>query len=218
MTVRRRSRARGVRGQVKMRDPADLVPHPRNSRTHTQDQVAKVAESIRRFGFNNPVLVKGDVIVAGHARVEAAKLAGVTEVPTLDLSHMTDDEVRAYLIADNRHAENAGWDREVLRAELGYLEEEFGPGVLGFDDASMAQIMADEGFNPQDEWRGMPEFRQEDKGAFRSITVHFKDQESVDAFAKALNRNLAKSTKFIWYPEVEIETYVDKRYVTRDDG
>lgn len=124
---------RGVSGEIVPRNPADLQPHPRNSRTHTPDQIAKVAASIRKFGFNAPILVKGDIIVAGHARVDAAKLEKLAEVPTLDVSHMSDDEVRAYLIADNRHAENAGWDNEVLSLEaFDLVESGFEPFEMGF--------------------------------------------------------------------------------------
>lgn len=99
-----------------------LKPHPRNARIHSRKQIRQIAESIRRFGFCNPVLVDdANQIVAGHGRVEAAKVLGLVDVPTLRLSHMSEDEVRAYIIADNKLAEQAGWDREVLAVELEYL-------------------------------------------------------------------------------------------------
>jgi ParB-like chromosome segregation protein Spo0J len=114
---------------------SELAPHPRNARTHSRKQVRQVAESIKRFGFNNPVLVDDHgQIIAGHCRVAAAKLVGLAEVPTLRLSHMSEAEVRAYLVADNRLAEQAGWDREVLAAELEVLIDlDFHVGVIGFD-------------------------------------------------------------------------------------
>lgn len=105
-----------------------------NARTHSKKQIAQIAESIRRFGFCNPVLVSDDnMIVAGHGRVEAARLIGMTEVPVRRLSHLSHDEIRAYILADNRLAENAGWDREILAIEMqGLAELDFDLEVLGF--------------------------------------------------------------------------------------
>lgn len=99
-----------------------LKPNPHNARTHTKHQIRQIAESIRVFGFTNPVLVDAEnQIIAGHGRVEAAKLLGATEVPTIRLDRLTRDQIRAYVIADNKLAENAGWDKEILAIELEYL-------------------------------------------------------------------------------------------------
>lgn len=120
---------------------ADLKPASRNPRTHSPQQVKKVARSIKRFGFNNPVLVTKDgEIIAGHCRVEAAKLLGLTHVPTVRLHHLSKESVRAYLIADNRLAEHAGWDRDLLKIELQELMQldlNFEIDEIGF---SMAEI------------------------------------------------------------------------------
>ena len=89
--------------------------HSGNPRTHSAKQVRQIAESIRQFGFNNPALVdQKDDVIAGHGRILAAKLLGMSEVPTIRLDQMTEAQKRAYIIADNRLAENAGWDRELL--------------------------------------------------------------------------------------------------------
>src|SRR5437016_4541852 len=89
-----------------------LQPYAGNARTHSKKQIRQIAKSIKRFGFNNPVLVGDDLtIIAGHGRVEAAKLLGLTEVPVVRLSHLSDADRRAYILADNKLAENAGWDR-----------------------------------------------------------------------------------------------------------
>lgn len=111
-----------------------LRPYANNARTHSKKQIAQIAESIRRFGFCNPVLVSDDnMIVAGHGRVEAARLIGMTEVPVRRLSHLSRNEIRAYILADNRLAENAGWDREILAIEMqGLAELDFDLEVLGF--------------------------------------------------------------------------------------
>jgi ParB/Sulfiredoxin domain len=94
---------------------AQLKPHPCNARTHTRKQIAQVAASIKRFGFCNPLLVDdGNQIIAGHGRLEAAKQLGLSDVPCLRLSHLTAAEKRAYVLADNKLAEKAGWDRALL--------------------------------------------------------------------------------------------------------
>ena len=99
-----------------------------NARTHSPKQIKQIAKSIERFGFNNPVLIDDDdQIIAGHGRVEAAKLLELKTVPTVRLSHLSDQEKRAYILADNRLAEKAGWDNEVLAIELQGLVD------LGFD-------------------------------------------------------------------------------------
>jgi DNA modification methylase len=96
-----------------------LKPYAGNARTHTRKQIRQIAKSIERFGFNNPVLIDDDnQIIAGHGRVEAAKLLGIEQVPTARLSHLSEPDKRAYILADNRLAEKAGWDREILAIEL----------------------------------------------------------------------------------------------------
>jgi len=115
----------------------DLTPWARNARTHSRKQVRQIAESIETFGFTNPVLIdEHRTILAGHGRVAAAKLLGWTEVPCLRLDHMSEAEKRAYVLADNKLALNAGWDDDLLAAELGALMAEddlgFDLGVTGF--------------------------------------------------------------------------------------
>src|SRR5262249_52683127 len=114
--------------QIVLRSVESLIPYARNARTHSDAQVAQIAGSIREFGFTNPVLVDGENgIVAGHGRVLAARKFGLTEVPCIEVAYLTDAQRRAYIIADNKLALNAGWDEELLKLELGELK--FG----GFD-------------------------------------------------------------------------------------
>ena len=124
-----------------------LIPHARNARTHSEEQVAQVAQiagSIAEFGFVNPVLVGDDgVIVAGHGRVMAARKLGLSEAPVIVLSHLTPTQRRALMIADNQIATNAGWNDEMLAAELAALKEEaFDVDLLGFDDADLDRLLA----------------------------------------------------------------------------
>src|ERR1035438_1535244 len=111
---------RVLRDLVVERWPIDrLIPYVRNARTHTEEQVAQVAASIIEFGWTNPILVGADgVIIAGHARLLAARKLGMTEVPVIVLDHLSETQRRALVIADNRLAMNAGWDEEMLRVEL----------------------------------------------------------------------------------------------------
>lgn len=129
---------------------ADLRPHERNPRTHSKKQVEQIAASIKRFGFTNPVLVDRDgQVIAGHGRIEAAKLLGMATVPVLRLEHMTEAEKRAYVIADNRLAELAGWDNDLLALELAAVSEldsDFDLALTGFDVAEIEALL--NGLNP----------------------------------------------------------------------
>ncbi|PCF91171.1 DNA methylase N-4 [Sphingopyxis terrae subsp. ummariensis] len=124
---------------------ADLRPHERNPRTHSKKQVEQIAASIKRFGFTNPVLVDRDgQVIAGHGRIEAAKLLGMATVPVLRLEHMTEAEKRAYVIADNRLAELAGWDNDLLALELAAVSEldsDFDLALTGFDVAEIEALL-----------------------------------------------------------------------------
>ena len=108
--------------QITHRPLATLTPWPRNARTHSTKQIRQIAASIRQFGFTVPVLIdEAETILAGHGRVAAARLLGLTTVPCLQLTHLSEAQKRAYVLADNKLALNAGWDEDRLAAELGAL-------------------------------------------------------------------------------------------------
>jgi DNA modification methylase len=125
----------------------DLIPYARNSRTHSPEQVAAVAASIRQFGFTNPVLIDGNnTIIAGHGRVMAAQSLGLPAVPCIRLGHLSDAQRRAYVIADNKLAELAGWDMATLAREVeDLMEAEFDVGLLGFGSDELEELLADHG-------------------------------------------------------------------------
>lgn len=125
--------------QIEMRQIDGLIPYERNARTYSKKQIKQIAASIERWGFTNPVLITSDGrMVAGHGRVQAAKLLGLTEVPTLVLADLSDAERRAYILADNKLAANAGWDSEILAIELQALTDlSFDLEVTGF---SLAEV------------------------------------------------------------------------------
>jgi ParB-like chromosome segregation protein Spo0J len=120
-----------------------LKPYERNARTHSPAQVAKIAAAITEFGFTNPILVDGnDGIIAGHGRLMAAKQLGMEQVPVIELTYLTDAQRRAYIIADNKLAEEAGWDGEILAAELDDLrDEDFDLTLIGFEKDELAELI-----------------------------------------------------------------------------
>ena len=131
--------------QIEQLNPRDLEPWRNNARTHSKKQISQIVASIEQFGFTNPVLIDGrGRIIAGHGRVEAAKLLGMETVPCIRLDYMTEAEKRAYVIADNKLAMNAGWDEDLLAIELGALGEmvlDFDLEITGFDTAEIDLII-----------------------------------------------------------------------------
>jgi DNA modification methylase len=141
---------------------SDLIPYAKNSRTHSTEQVTQIAGSIREFGFTNPVLIDSENgIIAGHGRVMAAEKLSMEEVPCLRITHLTELQKRAYIIADNRLALNAGWDAEMLKIELTDLKEEnFNIDLVGFTEEELAELLAEpqsEGQTDEDEVPEIPE-------------------------------------------------------------
>lgn len=120
----------------------NLNPYVNNSRTHDKEQIKQIAESISEFGFTNPILIdENRMVIAGHGRLEASKLLNMESVPTITLHDLTDLQKKAYIIADNKLALNAGWDYEILKEEVLSLGNEFDLEILGFDDQELANIL-----------------------------------------------------------------------------
>ena len=121
-----------------------LVPYANNARTHSPEQVTKLRSSLREFGFINPVIIDRDYgIIAGHGRVLAAKAEGITDVPCVFVDHLTEAQKKAYILADNRYAMDAGWDEEMLRVEIEALQGmDFDLGLTGFDEKELADLFA----------------------------------------------------------------------------
>src|SRR6202162_5887946 len=140
-----------------------LIPFARNPRNHSDAQIAQIAASIAEFGFNNPILVDTKAgIIAGHGRLLAARKLQLAEVPVIVLDHLTDAQKRAYIIADNQLALNAGWDETLLAAELAALQEEaFDVSLIGFEDQELARLLAAqdaaEGLTDEDAVPELPE-------------------------------------------------------------
>ena len=161
---------------------SELIPYARNSRTHSDEQVAQIAASIKEFGWTNPILIDGESgIIAGHGRLLAARKLGMKEVPVIQLSGMTDTQKKAYIIADNKLALNAGWDDELLKLEIEELDGEgFDISLLGFDDD----------LSCVEELQCMPELPSGDREPFQQMTftLHDSQAEQVHSAIKAAGK------------------------------
>lgn len=131
----------------------DLIPYINNSRTHSESQIKQIAASIREFGFTNPILIdEAGTIIAGHGRVMAAQVLELDEVPTITLDGLSDAQRKAYVIADNKLALNAGWDTEILLAEIDALQDlNFDTQLLGFSADELSEMLNIEESQPKEE-------------------------------------------------------------------
>ena len=176
-----------------------LIPYAKNSRTHDDAQVAQIAASIKEFGFRNPILVDGVSVIAGHGRLLAAQKLKLDKVPTLDCSDMTPSQKKAYIIADNKIAENAGWDNAMLTIELKDLEDEgFDLTLTGFDDKELDALLnvieGTDGLTDEDAVPDVPEEPKTKLGDVYFLGNHrlmCGDSTSIDAVEKLMNGEIA---------------------------
>lgn len=180
--------------QIEQRRVADLIPYARNSRTHSDEQVAQIAASIREFGWTNPVLIASDgSLIAGHGRLLAARKLGLTEVPAIALDHLSETQRKALVIADNKLALNAGWDEQMLALEIGELaSEDFDLALMGFSEDELARLTAEktEGLTDPDK---VPEVPAEPVSVLGDVWILGKhrivcgDSTDANVVAKCLN-------------------------------
>jgi len=179
---------------ITQRNVSELIPYARNSRTHSEEQVAQIAASIKEFGWTNPILVDGEgVIIAGHGRLMAARKLGYTQVPTIELKDLTETQKKAYIIADNRLALNAGWDNEMLTIELNeLLADGFALDILGFDTKELDALLEPEmleGLTDEDAVPDVPEEPKTRLGDIYELGNHrlmCGDSTSIDAVDKLM--------------------------------
>jgi DNA modification methylase len=180
--------------QIKTVSVEKLIPYVKNSRTHSDGQVAQIAASIKEFGWTNPILVDGESgVIAGHGRLLAARKLGQKEVPVIELKHMTESQKRAYVIADNQLAMNAGWDTTLLSLELADLKEQgFEMDVLGFDPKELDKLLEPEQVDGLTDEDAVPEAPVEPKTKLGDIyqlgnhRLMCGDSTSVDAVDKLM--------------------------------
>ena len=181
--------------QIKWEAVDKLIPYAKNARTHSDEQVAQIAGSIKEFGFNNPILVdKDNSVIAGHGRLMAARKLGMDKVPVVELDHLTESQRKAYVLADNRIALNSGWDTSMLSLELQDLKDDIDLSLLGFDpdelDALLNPIEETEGLTDED---AMPDVPDEPKTKLGDIYILGNhrlmcgDSTSIDAVEKLMD-------------------------------
>jgi DNA modification methylase len=185
--------------KIEWRSVETLIPYAKNARTHSDEQVAQIAGSIKEFGFNNPVLVdKDNSIIAGHGRLMAARKLGMDKVPVVQLGHMTEAQRKAYVLADNRIALNSGWDTGMLSLELQDLKDDIDLSLLGFDpdelDALLNPIEETEGLTDEDAVPDVPDEPKTKLGDIYILGNHrlmCGDSTSIDDAEKLMDGLLA---------------------------
>lgn len=185
--------------ELQYRRASDLTPYANNSRTHSKEQVGQIVESIKEFGFTNPILIdEAGGIIAGHGRFEAANALCMEEVPTITLTGLSEAQKRAYVIADNRLALNAGWDIEALTSELKALQaEDFNLDLIGFDPDELAKMLAEpvEGQTDEDAVPEVPEAPVTVEGDIWVLGRHrlmCGDSTSIDAVERLMDGRRAR--------------------------
>lgn len=202
-----------------------LIPYVRNSRTHSDAQVAQIAASIKEFGWTNPILVDGENgIIAGHGRLLAARKLGQTEVPVIELSHMTESQKKAYVIADNQLAMNAGWDTSMLTLELADLKEAgFSLDILGFDSKELDNLLEPEQVDGLTDEDAVPDVPVEPKTKLGDIyqlgnhRLMCGDSTSIDAVEKLMDGQKADMVFTDPPYNIDYQGVKDKREKIKND-
>ena len=193
----------------------DLKLDPENVRIHDERNIHAIKASLEKFGQQKPIVVdKDNMVIAGNGTLVAAKKLGWKKIAVVETELQGVDLV-AYGIADNRTGELAVWDEAKLLEIMNMLQvdETIDEVVTGFSPVDLDQLgVAFDSTDIMEEWQGMPEFDQEDKTAYRSITVHFHNEEAIKDYEEKLELSLPKKAKYIWLPEIIIERFADKKY------
>jgi DNA modification methylase len=211
--------------QIKTVSVEKLIPYVRNSRTHSDGQVAQIAASIKEFGWTNPILVDGESgVIAGHGRLLAARKLGQKEVPVIELAHMTESQKRAYVIADNQLAMNAGWDTTLLSLELADLKEQgFEMDVLGFDPKELDKLLEPEQVDGLTDEDAVPETPVEPKTKLGDIyqlgnhRLMCGDSTSIDAVEKLMDGQKADMVFTDPPYNIDYQGVKDKREKIKND-
>ncbi|URO00943.1 ParB/Srx family N-terminal domain-containing protein [Leclercia adecarboxylata] len=206
--------------KIMYRARRELLPYARNAMLHDDAQVAQLVDSIKEFGWTNPILIdEAGEIIAGHGRVLAAEQLGIDPVPTITLSGLSDSQKRAYRLADNRLPRNAQWDEKLLSLEIVALSElDFDIEKIGFSEAEISKLLKIEPDDIQEHWVGMPDFNQTDQNGCRQLIVHFETAIDVQNFVVLLGQKITDKTKYLWYPEQRRDLVSDKAYISDESS
>lgn len=186
--------------QIEQLKTSELLPYVNNARTHSESQVAQIAASIKEFGFNNPILIDAEgTIIAGHGRVEAARVLKLENVPCIRLGHLTEAQKKAYILADNKLALNAGWDEEMLANELRELKSiEFDISIIGFSMDEISELLdieekKDQDDNPYTDKVASPTY--EPVGEKPALEELYDDQKAMDLIVSVQESKLPEKEK-----------------------
>ena len=203
----------------------ELVPYEKNPRKISEEAIEKVAGSIKAHGFNQPIVVNQEnVICVGHTRWQAAKKLGLDTVPVFK-KEMTDSQFKKYNIADNKTGEFSMWDIEGLSNIIYEMTNEEGDALsletehIGFSEKEIISMLdytelENTSVNdPKEEWIDMPEHNNKQVKPWKTLSVHFDNQDDMNDFSKKLNLKIEKNTKSTWYPKKEKDNHVDKIWI-----
>lgn len=190
----------------------NLKPHPKNPNKHSPEQIERLAKILQYQGIRRPIRVSrlSGQVTAGHGLLSALLYLGEKTCPVNYQAYESEEQEYADIVADNSIASWADLDFGEINFEIPGLGPDFDVDMLGLKNFFIDA--ADRHNDPSQEWQGMPEFTQESKEAFRSVVVHFHDQEAIELFSKLLNKPILETTRYLWFPEMIIEKVVDKRY------
>ena len=204
---------------ILLKDIKEILPYENNPRI--KNNITKVAESIKKFGFQQPIVVDTqNVIIVGHSRYEASKQLNLQKIPVLVAENMSAEDVKAYRIADNRTNQDSDWDFPKLNKEFGdLLDSNFDLDSLGFEEKeleNMITFQGDETYFDSDmakeHWKEMPDFDHDDNKPYRTIYLHFDNDEQVREFAQLINQSVTDKTKTIYFNERPQRVLKDKTY------
>jgi|TARA_R100000963_G_C4639255_1_gene102971 hypothetical protein len=193
-----------------------IVPYENNPRK--KRDIEKVANSIKEFGWQQPIVVdKDNVIIVGHSRLSAAKLLQCKTVPVL-VADITPEKAKAYRIADNKTNEYSDWDFSALNKEFtDLLDSNYDLDSLGFEEHELESLIIFDDSNTKwldqkEEWQGMPEYDHDDQTPYRSIIMHFMKKEDLETFLKLIKQDVTDRTRWLYFPRQENQVLKDKAY------
>lgn len=201
-----------------MLPPSEIIPYENNPRKN-ENAVEVVAKSIKEFGFKQPIIIdKDNVIVAGHTRLKAAMKLGLKEVPVIWADDLTEEQVKAFRIMDNKSSEYATWDYESLRREIVDLKElKYDIDLTGFrvDEINFLEHGENpEGNNAYQEWRksGDIDYDNENQNGHKVITLHFASEEAIAEFSRLVKQPITRKTKYLWFPKQAEDNIANLKY------
>ena len=201
---------------IETKNISEIKPYSNNPRT--KRSIDKVAQSIKEFGFQQPLVIdKQNIIIVGHTRYEAAKLLELKKIPVI-IANISHEKAKAYRIADNKTNEYSEWDYDLLHIELSELSNmKYNLENLGFGEQELESIISWDGsekkwLDYEKEWQDMPEYKHDDKRPYKSLIVHFLEEKEVENFFKLIKQDITEKTKFIYYPYIGKKVLKDKGY------